>query len=627
MTTSVGSAAELLHALIQAPNVAARDVDDTGRLLVGCDAPGSSQLYEVDGDGTMRRLTDLDGPANGRYLPRSRTLVVEHDAGGDERAQLSLLDLDPDGAADAGTGSGAATATPPLRPLVHDPRWIHRLASVQPGRVLYLTNRRNGVDFDLVSRDVETGQEQVLYDGGGYVLESEASPDGHWVALTRPNAPANSVQLLLVSTLDGRVEELTPWGDDAFLRTPSWLPDSTGFVVSTNAGREMTAIRRFDLGTRGWTDVVVADSHDLVGWAAPDGEHLLVCTNDDGAISAAVHRLSDGSHLKDIPLPDGGCVALPVWSPGGRWLAMTYTSAVEPLYAARFDVVGGALTTVRAPDPPALPVVVATPTSHRVPTPDGEQVPVFVYRPEGGGDGSAVLVIHGGPESQAIRQWNPFIVALVAQGHTVVVPNVRGSTGYGKRWYALDDVRRRLDSVADLAAIHDWLPTLGVDPGRAALYGGSYGGYMVLAGLAFQPERWAAGVDIVGIASLVTFLENTSSYRRSHREREYGSLAHDRDFLLEASPLTRIEAMRAPLYVIHGANDPRVPLSEADQIVAALRARNVPCELRVYEDEGHGLARKANQLDAYPPALEFLAAHLSEQSHQSDLSAPERGDT
>ena len=183
-----------------------------------------------------------------------------------------------------------------------------------------------------------------------------------------------------------------------------------------------------------------------------------------------------------------------------------------------------------------------TPTSHRVPTPDGEQVPVFVYRPADGGDGSAVLVIHGGPESQAVRQWNSFVVAMVAQGHTVVVPNVRGSTGYGKRWYSLDDVRRRLDSVADLAAIHDWLPTLGLDPTRAALYGGSYGGYMVLAGLAFQPERWAAGIDIVGIASLVTFLENTSSYRRSHREREYGHPRTRPGVPAQASPLTRIDA-------------------------------------------------------------------------------------
>jgi dipeptidyl aminopeptidase/acylaminoacyl peptidase len=219
--------------------------------------------------------------------------------------------------------------------------------------------------------------------------------------------------------------------------------------------------------------------------------------------------------------------------------------------------------------------------------------------------------VHGGPEGQARQNFSGYVQILAAAGHTVLVPNVRGSTGYGKRWYSADDKHRRLDSVADLAALHAWLPQLGLDQSRAALWGGSYGGYMVLAGLAFQPALWAAGVDIVGIASLVTFLERTSAYRRAYREREYGTLADDREFLRSVSPLTRVEDIAAPLFIIHGANDPRVPLSEAEQIHAALRSRGGECELLVYGDEGHGLARRANRVDAIPRALEFLARHLS----------------
>jgi dipeptidyl aminopeptidase/acylaminoacyl peptidase len=139
---------------------------------------------------------------------------------------------------------------------------------------------------------------------------------------------------------------------------------------------------------------------------------------------------------------------------------------------------------------------------------------------------------------------------------------------------------------------------------------------MVLAGVAFQPDRWAAGVDIVGISDLVSFLENTSDYRRAAREREYGSLAHDRDFLASASPMRQVDAIRAPLFVIHGANDPRVPLSEAEQLVASLRGRDVPCELLVYADEGHGLARLHNRLDAYPRAIDFLDGVLRPGSGQ-----------
>jgi dipeptidyl aminopeptidase/acylaminoacyl peptidase len=251
------------------------------------------------------------------------------------------------------------------------------------------------------------------------------------------------------------------------------------------------------------------------------------------------------------------------------------------------------------------------PTSHRLPSFDGEQIPVFVHRPADGGDGSAVLWVHGGPEGQAGLTWNPIVAGLVDQGHTVIVPNVRGSAGYGKRWYSLDDKHLRLDSVKDLAAIHAWLPSIDVDQNRVALWGGSYGGYMVLAGLAFQPSLWAAGVDIVGIASLVTFLANTSPYRRVAREREYGVLAEDRDFLEQASPLSRVADIRAPLFVIHGANDPRVPLSEAEQIAAALAKRDVPCQLLVYPDEGHGLAKRKNKLDAYPQAFAFLREHLA----------------
>jgi dipeptidyl aminopeptidase/acylaminoacyl peptidase len=134
---------------------------------------------------------------------------------------------------------------------------------------------------------------------------------------------------------------------------------------------------------------------------------------------------------------------------------------------------------------------------------------------------------------------------------------------------------------------------------------------MVLAGCAFQPERWAAGVDIVGISDLVTFLENTSDYRRAAREREYGSLATDREFLASASPLRRVEAIRAPLFVIHGANDPRVPLSEAEQVAKALAENGIECELLVYADEGHGLAKRANRLDAFPKAIAFLGRHLT----------------
>lgn len=193
----------------------------------------------------------------------------------------------------------------------------------------------------------------------------------------------------------------------------------------------------------------------------------------------------------------------------------------------------------------------------------------------------------------------------------MLVPNVRGSTGYGKAYSHLDDVRKRMDSVADLAYIVDWIKTQpDLDAERVAVYGGSYGGFMVLSALTTYPDLWKAGVDIVGISSFVTFLENTSDYRRSHRESEYGSLEHDREFLDSISPINHVDNIVAPLFIIHGANDPRVPLSEAEQLAEILESKDVPVELLVFEDEGHGLAKLHNKLVAYPRVVEFLNQYV-----------------
>ena len=200
---------------------------------------------------------------------------------------------------------------------------------------------------------------------------------------------------------------------------------------------------------------------------------------------------------------------------------------------------------------------------------------------------------------------------MTLAGYTVLVPNVRGSIGYGKRWYSWTTYGCGWTRSPTSRRSTPTCPRLGLAQDRSALWGGSYGGYMVLAGLAFQPGLWAAGVDIVGMSSLVTFLENTSPFRRAHREREYGSLAHDREFLHAASPMTRIDAIRAPLFVIHGANDPRVPVTEAHQVHAALTGNGVECELLIFDDEGHGLAKRDNRLAAYPRALAFLGTHLA----------------
>ena len=611
--------------LLEARTWRAFDVDDEGRVLAGWDDSGSVQLVELDGE-RITPLTALPGACRGRYLPRpcdesgpeqhERVVVVEHDDGGNERGQLSLLAVDPP------PGTPATLAD--LTPLVHDPKFVHQLIDVLPGRVVYNTNRRNDIDFDIVIRNVTTGVEEVVFDRGGWAQAVSVSSDARYALVTVTGSAPLSDELVLVDTMPetegDHVRWLTERGAPGQHSRARWLAGRQVFVVATDADSDHTRIVCHDVATGSRRPLVADDRHDLLCWPSSDGRLLLVETNDDGASRLALHDAATGERLRDVPLPGDGVVLFPmpdpVWSPNSRYLAITYTAPGVP---------GDVLLLDTAADGPASPVALtdsaaqlagepfAAPSAHRVPTPDGEQVPCFVYPPtvdDSAVRGSAVLLIHGGPEGQSRPAFNPLVQAMAAAGHTVLVPNVRGSTGYGKRWYSADDGRKRLDSVADMAALHAWLPELGLDPGRAALWGGSYGGYMVLAGLAFQPELWAAGVDIVGISSLVTFLQDTSPYRRASREREYGSLDADLQFLRDASPLSRVDAITAPLFVIHGANDPRVPLSEAEQLVAAVSDNGVPCELLVYQDEGHGLTKRTNKLDAFPKALAFLRRHL-----------------
>lgn len=591
---------EVLRALLDLTVWTVHDVDADGRVLAGNDASGSQQLVEVAPDGSRTVLTALPGSCSGRYVPGRRQVVVQHDTGGDERAQLSLLDL-------------ATTSLPAglddLEPLVHDTRHMHHVGAVTETSLVYDTNRRNGVDFDVVVRSWADGSEQVVWDAGAYVVRTTLSHDERSVAAVLLTLQPNGTAVGLAT--DGATRYLTPTDEQALHHHAAFTADDTAVLLTSNRDREHAAVVRLGLDDGHWQVLVEDDEHDLLLWVSPDGSALAVGTLDDGAVSLALHE-PDGRLRCRVDVPGDGLADV-VWARDGAHLVVTTSHPTDPGSLHLVDAATGSarlLVDARLDAPDDVRRRLVTPTRHRVPTPDGEQVPVFRYDPAPGGDpalaGASVLVVHGGPESAAYRSFGAMTQVLCSLGLTVLVPNVRGSTGYGKRWYSLDDVELRLDSVADLAAVHDWLPGQGLDPARSVLWGGSYGGYMVLAGLTMQPERWAAGVDVVGISSLVTFLENTSPYRRAYREREYGSLAEHRDFLEAASPLTHLAALRAPLFVIHGVNDPRVPLSEAEQIKAALDERGVRCDLRVYADEGHGLAKRPNRVDAYTGAVDFL---------------------
>jgi dipeptidyl aminopeptidase/acylaminoacyl peptidase len=570
--------------------------DDGAQLLVVSDVPGTKQLYVVDGEG-LRQVTDFAEPVSGQFLPDGR-ILLEMDQGGNERTQLYVLD-------------GA------VEPLVVDERFIHNTPHVGGDGTLlaYATNRRNGVDFDVVARDLRSGEERA-FELGGWCAACAVSPDGRWIVSERLGERSSDSDLFLLDVERGDAVHATPHEDEAEYRTPVWLPDSSAFLAATNDGRDTFAVARYDLAGRAW-ETVLESTWDVELAGDESGRSLLVAANEDGYSRLELRDPRTLELRGEVPLPGRGVVEHAVFAKDGSRLAFAYSSVTEPNDVYVYDLDARELTRATTSPRDVDPVALVEPELHRYESFDGESIPVFLFRPAGDGPFPVVVMVHGGPESQ----WRPWFAPsflpltqhLVARGYAVAAPNVRGSTGYGKRYEHLDDVELRLDSVRDLGSLHAWLSARReIDGSRAVLYGRSYGGYMVLAGLALQPELWAAGIEMVGISSLVTFLENTSDYRRGAREREYGSLETDREFLVEASPMTHVDAIRAPLFIEHGANDPRVPVGESEHIHRVLREKGIECELVVYEDEGHTIEKLPNRIDCFTRAVAFLDRVLVE---------------
>jgi dipeptidyl aminopeptidase/acylaminoacyl peptidase len=600
---------------------------DGSKLLIASDLAGTLQVHRLDTvtaelpitASALAPVTAFDEPVSAFYVPcrdgvhGPNRLLLATDLGGNERYQLFTAPDDP---------TVPYAGTDALEPLVVDPDYIHRPGRMsRDGRQLaYATNRADGVAFEVWVRDLASGDERAVFATGGSTSAGDFSPDGRYLAVSEltERAGDNRVYLIDLRALGdataGRthaaVAELAAHGDSASVGMPTWLPDGSAFYFATDVDREFAGVAR---GTSdgSWTYVVEP------GWDADctvdaAGRHLLVAWNADGWSRAELRDPRSLMVTANVPLPGDGVASSWHFTDDGRYLAFAYSSPQLPGDVWRLDIGTGALERLTVSPGGVDPDAFVRAELVRFAAFDGLKIPAFVYTPRtGSGPFPVVVMIHGGPESQYRPSFSPLAQYLVARGFAVVAPNVRGSTGYGKRYQHLDDIELRLDAVRDLAALHDWLATRAdMDAGRAALYGGSYGGYMVLAGLAFQPERWAAGVDVVGICNLVTFLENTSAWRRAFREREYGSLAHHRAVLEAASPINRVDRMQAPLFIVHGANDPRVPLSEAEQIHRVLSRRGVPCELRVYADEGHGLKKLANRIDCYPRVAAFLQRAL-----------------
>jgi dipeptidyl aminopeptidase/acylaminoacyl peptidase len=555
---------------------------------------GVPQVWEVaseaQGPSWPEQLTFYEERISGAlYSPTENRLLFGMDASGNERSQLFLLQ---DGQA---------------RDLTGAPDAIHYSGGFSPdgSRIAYAATRRNGTDFDVFLQELPEGEPEMVWEVSGYHTVADWAPDGRALIVSRHHSNVNN-DLYRLDLETGEATLLTGHEGQARFSGANVTPDGGSLYLATDRDGEFLRLARLDLATLE-LEYLTPDDRDVEGVElSRDGRYLVASRNVDGYSDVLLFN-GRGRRMPDPRIPEG-IVGGFEFSPDSGRLVFTLTAPERNPDVWVVDLPdGGARRLTRSSTAGIPPRSFRGPRVVRYTSFDGRRIPALFY--EGGAEDAPIIVnVHGGPESQARPAFAPVTQYLLGRGYAVFFPNVRGSTGYGKAYTHLDDVGLRMDSVEDLAYAAYWLRERG--HGRIAVMGGSYGGFMVLAALTEYPELWSAGVDIVGIANLVTFLENTGSYRRSLRVPEYGSLERDRAFLESISPIHKAGDITAPLMVIHGKNDPRVPVGEAEQIVDRVKKNGGTVEYLLYEDEGHGLAKLKNRLDAYPKIAAFLDRHV-----------------
>jgi dipeptidyl aminopeptidase/acylaminoacyl peptidase len=556
------------------------------------------------------------------WSPDGTGLLFGKAKGGDENQQLYWMT--PDGSE--------------IKALTSDPKIRHNFGgwSHDGKKISYGSNKRDRNFFDIYVMDVATGREELVYQQDGSNNAVDWSFDDKKIIVSHANEQLSlDNDLYLVDLQTKQATHLTPHEGSAQFGSVRFAPDGNSIFFGTNDKREFYSLAQMDLATKR-VDIIDDTQWDLSSIEmSHDGGLLAYTINRDGFSELFIRRLDTngkplitaiGKKEAPIKLPGKGLAGGLEFSRDrsgeasrtGNKLAFTFNSSRYTADVWLYDLKTRALTQVTHSSLAGIPQSsFVEPELIRYKSFDGREIPAWYYRPQNGvtaagGRGLPVIVsVHGGPEAQAQPGFSAIFQYFLSRGYAVLAPNVRGSTGYGKTYTHLDDVRNREDSVKDLAAAVDWLKANGgADPRRVAVMGGSYGGYMTLAAITLYPDLWAAAVDTVGIANWESFLKNTSGYRRKLREVEYGTLERDLEFLKSISPLYKVDRIKTPLMVIHGRNDPRVPYTEAEQIVEALRKRGAPVEYKIFDDEGHGVAKLSNRLIVYPLMADFLDRYM-----------------
>ena len=608
---------------------------DGKRLAFLTNITGTSQIWFVDAAGgypeQMTAYADNIGFV--KWSPKGNGLIFGKAVGGDENTQFFWMSND-----------GAE-----IKQLTNAPKVRHNFGDISAdgNKIYYSSNKRNPNFFDVYSMNLADGKEELLYSQDGSNSFAAADSSGKKIIVSRAGIELSLDNNLYLVDVETKKEKLlTPHTDSAQFGSVHFVAD--GIVFAHNDKREfysLAQMRQKNANGDDWSDanreVRILDE---TTWDVSDiemrtsGNTLAYTLNREGFSEILLRKHETGgkplittfeSKTELIKLPANGVVGGLTFSNDGKQLAFTFSSAKYNGDIWTYDLEKKTLTQVTKSSRSGIPQnSFVEPQLIKYKTFDGKEIPAWYYLPQKinftmtgrrSGDISytstnkvpVIVSVHGGPEGQERPGFNPLYQYFLSRGYAVLATNVRGSTGYGKTFTHLDDVRKREDSVKDLAFSVEWLKTNGgADGKRIAVMGGSYGGYMTMAAITLYPDLFAAAVNTVGIVNWETFLKNTSGYRRRQREVEYGMLDKDIDFLRSISPLAKVDKIKTPLFVIHGKNDPRVPFTEAEQVVKALRDRNATVEYKLFDDEGHGISKLKNRLELYPLVADFLDKYM-----------------
>ncbi len=601
-----------------------------GSLLLRDWPDGVRQLYRVvpqtrdgegpsyrPGDATTLRLTDFpDGLAGFTLSPDGKKVILSHARGGNENTQLTLLDP----LAEPGKGLTPLYSNPKVQASVN--AWLR-----DGSGFIYSANDESPNDFYLYRYDFATGRATRLLGEAGSWSAADVTDDGKRV-LVEKYGSASDVQCYELDVATGKRKELTirPEGGTAACGFAGYMPGECAVLMHSDLKDGMQRLYLKDLASGAVREPIPALGRFELDGAGPNDSRgfLFAVTNEEGYGVLSVYTLPD---FKPVPMPPTGEGVVSPASFRGSTLVWALSNARTAglAYATTFTRAGkGAVTQTtrqltwtqdQGIDLQGFPL----PELVKYPAFDGRQIPAFLCLPPGYVKGTAIPFIvnyHGGPEGQHRPGFSATDQYLLSRGFGILLPNVRGSTGYGRAFQMLDDYKGRWGSVRDGVDAAEWLVRSGyARPGRIATYGGSYGGFMSVACLVEDQERvergerperlFGACVDVVGIVNLKTFLEKTSGYRRKLREVEYGPLT-DPEFLTSISSIERVDKIHVPVFIAHGFNDPRVPVQEAMQLATALKERGQEPRMFVAPDEGHGFAKLDNRIYFNERMAQFL---------------------